>query len=78
MCAMVVISSDERKQFLKRFYVENQIPPLVLFKIAAEALLFLKVQQTILTSGSFGTLIILRNFFNFFLIFAEIRFRQKN
>ena len=34
----VVVSSDERKQFLKRRYVENQIPPLVLFKVTAEAL----------------------------------------
>ena len=68
-------------RFLKRRYVENQIPPLVLFlvpKITAEALWFLKVQQVILTFGPFGPLIILGNLFNFFLIFAEFRFRQKS
>ena len=68
-------------RFLKRRYVENQIPPLVLFqvsKITAEALWFLKVQQAILRFGPFGALIILKNLFNFFLIFAEIRFRQKS
>ena len=61
-----------------RRYVEYQIPPLVLFKITAEALWLLKVQQTVLKSGPFGALIILRNVFNFFLIFAEIRLRQKS
>ena len=68
-------------RFLKRRYAENQIPSLVLFlvsKITAEALWFLKVQQAILTFGPFGVLIILWNLFNFFLIFAEIRFRQKS
>ena len=77
----VVVSSDERKQVSQKALRGEQIPPLVLFlvsKITAEALWFLKVQQAILTFGPFGALIILRNLFNFFLIFAEIRFWQKS
>ena len=69
------------QKFPKSHHVENQIPPLVLFslcKITAEALLFLKVLQAILVFSLFGALIISRNFFNFFLIFAEILFQEKS
>ena len=72
-----VVSSDEGAEISQK----NQIPPLVLFslcKITAEALLFLKVLQAILVFSLFGALIISRNFFNFFLIFAEILFQEKS
>ena len=80
-CKRSLLVRMRESRSLKRHYVEKQIPPLVLFlvsKITAEALWFLKVQQAILTFGPFGVLIILWNLFNFFLIFAEIRFRQKS